>query len=41
MKNIINLATKYHHHHHDANKEHMITPEKDSKVGKPHLLLPF
>jgi len=26
---------------HDANKEHMIKPEQDSKVEKPHLLLPL
>ena len=26
---------------HDANKEHMIKPEQDSKVKKPHLLLPL
>jgi len=26
---------------HDANKEQMIKPEQDSKVEKPHLLLPL
>jgi len=26
---------------HDANKEHMIKPEQNSKVEKPHLLLPL
>jgi len=26
---------------HDTNKEHMIKPEQDSKVEKPHLLLPL
>ena len=26
---------------HDANKEHMIKPEQNSKVEKPHLLLPW
>jgi len=26
---------------HDANKEHMIKPEQDSKVEKTHLLLPL
>jgi len=26
---------------HDANKEHIIKPEQDSKVEKPHLLLPL
>jgi len=26
---------------HDANKEQMIKPEQDSKVDKPHLLLPL
>jgi len=41
----------HHHHHliificsdkiHDANKEQMIKPEQDSKVEKPHLLLPL